>query len=446
MPKAKLTLERIREFSCPEGKSQAFLWDETVPGLGVRATPSGSKVYIYQDRLAGSSLRVKIGSCSAWLLDNKSQETPGARQEARRLAALVARGIDPRLHKKEQIEQTKQKQREAKREELTLGEAWPRYIEDRAPFWGERHKRDHERLTQPGGDKRKKGNAVKKPGPLVPLLNVKLVELTPNVIREWIQREAKARPNAARQAFKALKTFASWCEEEEKYKNLIPEGAFNGRVKEVVPEQKAKSDTLEREQLRAWFEAVRGLRNQVMAAYLQALLLTGARRGEMASLRWEGVDFRWQSLTIHDKVEIERTIPLTPYLSQLLAFLPRRNEFVFSSPQSATGHVEDPRRHHNRALAVAGLEGLTIHGLRRSFSNLSEWVETPVGIVYQLMGHRPSATAEKHYKRRPLDLLRMWHAKIEAWILEQAGIEQPEPASGSGGGKVVPIREGVNHG
>ena len=41
------------------------------------------------------------------------------------------------------------------------------------------------------------------------------------------------------------------------------------------------------------------------------------------------------------------------------------------------------------------------------------------------MGHKPSALAEKHYRRRPLDLLRMWHTKIEGWILEQAGIEQP---------------------
>ena len=39
------------------------------------------------------------------------------------------------------------------------------------------------------------------------------------------------------------------------------------------------------------------------------------------------------------------------------------------------------------------------------------------------MGHKPSAIAEKHYRRRPLDLLRMWHVKIEAWMLEQAGIE-----------------------
>jgi hypothetical protein len=46
----------------------------------------------------------------------------------------------------------------------------------------------------------------------------------------------------------------------------------------------------------------------------------------------------------------------------------------------------------------------------------------PVGIVAQIMGHKPSATAEKHYRVRPLDLLRMWHIKLEAWILDQAGV------------------------
>jgi len=56
---------------------------------------------------------------------------------------------------------------------------------------------------------------------------------------------------------------------------------------------------------------------------------------------------------------------------------------------------------------------------------LVEWVECPAGIAAQIMGHKPSATAEKHYRRRPLDLLRMWHTKIEGWILEQAGVEQP---------------------
>ena len=74
---------------------------------------------------------------------------------------------------------------------------------------------------------------------------------------------------------------------------------------------------------------------------------------------------------------------------------------------------------------MAGIPYLTLHGLRRSFGALSEWVEVPVGIAAQIQGHKPSATAEKHYRKRPIDLLRMWHVKIEKWMLEQAGLEQP---------------------
>jgi hypothetical protein len=38
------------------------------------------------------------------------------------------------------------------------------------------------------------------------------------------------------------------------------------------------------------------------------------------------------------------------------------------------------------------------------------------------MGHKPSATAERHYKVRPLDLLRVHHERIEGWVLERASI------------------------
>lgn len=57
---------------------------------------------------------------------------------------------------------------------------------------------------------------------------------------------------------------------------------------------------------------------------------------------------------------------------------------------------------------------------------LGEWpavvLDVPVGIVAQIQVHKPSATAEKHYTVRPLELLALHHERIEAWILEQAGI------------------------
>ena len=95
---------------------------------------------------------------------------------------------------------------------------------------------------------------------------------------------------------------------------------------------------------------------------------------------------------------------------------------------------------HERALAAAGLPHLSIHGLRRSFGTLCEWVEMPAGIAAQIQGHKPSATAEKHYRRRPLDLLRMWHQKAEAWMLEQAGLPVPSASEEPGVLRVVASR------
>ena len=167
---------------------------------------------------------------------------------------------------------------------------------------------------------------------------------------------------------------------------------------------------------------MRNISNPTVAAYLQTLLMTGARPGEVLAMRWDDLNTQWKGLTIRDKVEGERVIPLTPYVHNLLAALPRRNAFVFGSNRNENAPLTEPNHAHDKACKVAAIDGLTLHGLRRSFGTLSEWLEVPAGVVAQIQGHKPSATAEKHYRVRPLDLLRVHHERIEAWILEQAGI------------------------
>lgn len=70
----------------------------------------------------------------------------------------------------------------------------------------------------------------------------------------------------------------------------------------------------------------------------------GSAAGCTLELLWDDVDTHWRSLIIRDKVEDERTIPLTPYVQSLLAALPRRrgNPWVFSSPMVNGGAC--PRR------------------------------------------------------------------------------------------------------
>lgn len=423
MARQKLTPGRISSLQNPEN-GQTFLWDSEVPGLGIRATAS-AKVFIMQGKLDGKDIRMKIGDTRTWHID-------GARQEARRLKSLMESGIDPRNEKKERIANEQMKREQEKKVSITLSEIWPAYLKARQPKWGERHYKDHIDLAAPGGDSYKRRDGKTKPGPLAALMNLKLSEITSEHLEEWLKKESIERGARVRLAFSLLRAFFRWCDTQPAYKGLTtPDTCSTWLKREYIPKMEPKSDCLQHEQLKAWFDSVIRLENLVMSSYLQSLLLTGARKNELADLQWADVDFQWGTITIRDKVSGKRTIPLTPYVKSLISRLPKRNVYVFSSPTSKSGRVTYPRQAHDRSLDTAKIPGLTIHGLRRSFGTLSEWVECPTGIVAQIMGHKPSATAEKHYRQRPIDLLRVWHVKIETWILEQAEIEQPETSETS---------------
>ena len=418
--RVRLTAGRVDAFTCPTGKPQAFLWDTDTPTLALRATPTGRKTYVFESRLNGATIRINIGTLADWPIEE-------ARTKAQGLKRLVDGGTDPREVERDRQAAAVEKKAAAAVHAVTVGEVWSAYLEARRPQWGERHYKDHETLSKAGGEVAKRGTrgrGVTIAGPLHCLLALPLRDLNAPTIEAWAARETKTRPTPARLAWRCLKAFLGWCTEQPQYAPVLPSvnPAKTKKTREALGKAGIKQDALMREQLTVWFDAVRQVQNPVIAAYLQTLLLTGARPGEVLALRWDEINTKWRGLTIRDKVEGERVIPLTPYVSHLLHALPRRNEWVFSSLTAAGGVLTIPRKQHGEACAVAGIDGLTLHGLRRSFKSLTEWLEVPAGVVAQVMGHKPSATAEKHYTVRPLDLLRVHHEKIEAWILEQAGI------------------------
>ena len=427
MAKIAFTAGRVSGFKCPPDKKQVFLWDVTAPGLGLRATPAGKPAYVFQSVYQGKDIRLTIGSPAAWSI-------PDAQAKARELQRLIDEGRDPRDLKRDALAAQAEKQAAAaakveadKVAALTVGDVWANYVEQRRPFWGALHYRDHIDKAKAGGlpsGRRGGGKQLTKPGPLAALMPLALKDLDQATIERWAADEGKTRASSARLAWRLLTVFLTWCAEQPEYANLLPDKnpAKTKKAREALGRPGTKSDVLQREQLAAWFAAVQQLQNPVIAACLQMMLLTGARPGEVLALRWEDVNTQWKGISIRDKVEGTREIPATPYMLHLLAALPRRNEWVFSSPTSESGHLSEPNNPHTRACKVAGLEGLTLHGLRRSFRSLTEWLEVPVGVVAQIQGHKPSATAEKHYTVRPLELLRVHHERIETWILEQAGI------------------------
>ncbi len=417
MARVRLTADRVRNFACPEGQGQAFLRDSDVPGLALRVTANEARAYVFEGKLNRRAIRLTIGDPTHWTLE-------AARARAREVACLIDRGIDPRAEKEKQRRETEAARVRRQIAEKSAIEVWHAYCEERRGAWGERHYLDHLRFASPGGDARKKGEGVTQPGPLYALLNQPLANLTAEAIEAWAVQN-RHRPTQARLGLRLLKAFLNWCRTRQDFAQVLPaeNPAHSRKARETLGTPKAKGDCLQREQLRPWFDAVRQ-QHPTVAAYLQALLLTGARPSEVLALTWNGVDFQWLTLTLRDKVEGERTIPLTPYVARLLASLPRRNGWVFASDKT-NAPINRPSHAIERVCKLAGLPHVSLHGLRRSFGTLSEWVEAPVGVVAQLMGHRPSAIAERHYRARPIDLLRLWHTRIESWILEQAGLEQP---------------------
>ena len=417
--RVNLTAGAIERLTCPDGKQQAFMRDSEAPGLRVRVTSAGAKSFVYEAKLDRQTIRRTIGDVKLWSIEQ-------ARSEARRLAVLLDNGQDPREIERQQQADRAATKAAATAKALTVGDVWPLYLENGKPkrrdAWKPRYRADLEAMAAPGGEPKKRGQGTTRPGPLYPLLALPLAGVNEDALKSWYDREAVAGKHQAARALMMFRGFLRWCAARPEYRTLTDRDAGKAAaIVESLPSTTRRTDALEAAQVPGWWAGVEQLSNRTASAYLRSLLLTGARREELAALTWANVDFQWRKLTIADKVDITRTIPLTPYMAQLLVTLPRVGPFVFASTGKA-GRITDARASHAQALRHAGIEHLTFHGLRRSFSLLGEAAGAPAGAIAQVMGHKPSATAEG-YRPRSIDALRPFLEQIEAHILALAGVQ-----------------------
>lgn len=293
--RVRLTAGRVDAFSCPKGKPQAFLWDTDTPTLALRATPTGRKTYVFESRLNGTTVRITIGTPTDWPIEK-------ARTKAQGLKMLVDAGTDPREVERDRQAAAAEKKAIAaakvqtdKLAAVTLADAWADYIEQRRPFWGDLHYRDHVDKAKVGGlpsGRRGGGKQLTKPGPLAALMPLALKDLTQPRIEAWAANEGKTRASSARLAWRLLTVFLTWCAEQPQYAALVPakNPAKTKKAREALGKAAVKSDVLQRGQLSPWFAAVQQLQNPAIAACLQIMLLTGARPGEVLALRWQDIN------------------------------------------------------------------------------------------------------------------------------------------------------------
>ena len=288
-----LTAGLIARLTCSAGKMQIFLRDTKAPGLRVRVTANGAKSFVFEAKLHRQTIRRTIGDVRAWSIE-------AARNESNRFRVTLDSGVDSRELERQQHADKAVKASAAAAHAVTFDEVWRAYLEARLPHWGKRHFKDHEALCKAGGELAKRGTrgrGVTIARPLYPLLHLHLRDLDTTTVEAWAAREAKTRPTSARLAWRCLKAFLGWCAEQQQYAPILPNvnAAKTKKIREVLGKAGIKQDALMREQLIVWFDAVRKIHNPVVAAYLQTLLLTGVRPGEVLTLRWNEINTKCEA-------------------------------------------------------------------------------------------------------------------------------------------------------
>ncbi len=125
-------------------------------------------------------------------------------------------------------------------------------------------------------------------------------------------------------------------------------------------------------------------------------LYTGMRRDEVLTLRWERVDMDALTIRVEEtKTGVPLELPITNQLAPIFehrraaaADLPEGvREWVFPSPTSATGHIQDPHHLYAR-IGKAGGAKFWFHGLRNSFITVAEReLMLPPSLTKRLVNH-----------------------------------------------------------
>ena len=134
-----------------------------------------------------------------------------------------------------------------------------------------------------------------------------------------------------------------------------------------------------------------------VAAALRLLMLTGCRRNEILTLRWEDVDLAAGEIRLADSKTGPRVVPLPAAAVSVLAALPRipGNPWVITGAKPGR-HLSNLNDHWLRIRARAGLEDVRIHDLRHSFASRALALGESLPTIGRLLGHGQVTTTSRY--------------------------------------------------
>lgn len=276
MPTANISKRTVD--AAKPGKGDYFIWDgdhrEAVAGFGVKVTPAGSMTYVFQYRMTRPGMTKQMPTRRITLGKHGTLTPDQARKEAKRLAALVTQGIDPRQAELDTIAAEDEAIRQAVEKAKLEGEL---AFEKVAERWLEEYELHH----RPASVGQAKVSINKY---LLPKLRGKPM---PHIGRSDLQAafdKIPAKQKATRQqVFAYASILWRWAME----RGDIAENPVPSMAKPKVP--KARDRFLTDDELANVWQATETLRAP-LGAFYRLLLLTGQRREEVASMTWPELD------------------------------------------------------------------------------------------------------------------------------------------------------------
>ena len=137
--------------------------------------------------------------------------------------------------------------------------------------------------------------------------------------------------------------------------------------------------------------------NPSALSILKLLVFTGARKGEIETLRWPEIDFETGYLKLSDSKTGQKAIPLNAGALQILSDqkVMEGSDFVFPAYRGK-GYYEGTPKVWKRIRSIAGIENVRLHDLRHSFASIAVSGGVSLPIIGALLGHANSATTQRY--------------------------------------------------